>query len=145
MMSEQAPNKDKLPDQGELTDQMPGASTFPGEPTSGGWIPILCQPKEGGRPFIGDWLCPVCSRLTGHSKTCPNCGLGIKEHPPRKSHPITKSRLVSTYRLWEYYEGIDHGQARRQTRGADSFRQPDHKHRPCKTAKNKQQRRHTAP
>lgn len=92
-------------EQVELADHTPGASTFPGTPTSGGWIPILSQPKEGGRPFISDWICPVCKRLTAQSQSCPHCGLRIKETPRIKpTEPFPKGKRVYQYRDWEEAE-----------------------------------------
>lgn len=91
-------------------DHTPGASTFPGTPTSGGWIPILSQPKEGGRPFISDWICPSCKRLTSQSSSCPHCGLRIKETPRIKpNEPFPKEKRIYQYRNWEEaeYRGPD--------------------------------------
>ncbi|MCK9570689.1 hypothetical protein M0R72_17200 [Candidatus Pacearchaeota archaeon] len=99
LVSEQAPAQDVL------ADHTPGASTFPGTPTSGGWIPILSQPKEGGRPFISDWICPSCKRLTSQSSSCPHCGLRIKETPRIKpKEPFSKGKRIYQYRDWEEAE-----------------------------------------
>lgn len=95
LVSEQASEKV------ELADHTPGASTFPGTRTSGGWIPILAQPKEGGRPFISDWLCPRCHCLTGNYRTCPKCGLQVKESPrKRPKEPLPKASKIYQYRKW---------------------------------------------
>lgn len=111
-VSEQAPNQDVL------ADHTPGASTFPGTPTSGGWIPILSQPKEGGRPFISDWICPVCKRLTSQSRSCPHCGLRIKETPRIKpKEPLQKGKRVYLYRDWE--EAEYHAPKKRTAKSSD--------------------------
>ena len=95
-VSEQAPMQDVL------ADHLPGASTFPGTPTSGGWIPILSQPKEGGRPFISDWICPKCKCLTGNYRFCPKCGLEVKAEPRIKpTEPFPKGRRIYQYYNWE--------------------------------------------
>jgi len=92
-MPEQASEKD------ELAGHSSGASTFPGERTSGGWIPILARSKEGGRPFQVDWLCPRCSRLTGNYRTCPQCGLEVKVSPHIRS-PLPKSKKIKHHKKW---------------------------------------------
>jgi hypothetical protein len=99
MASEQAPDQDVL------ADQQPGASTFPGTATSGGWIPILSQPKDGSMPFISDWICPACHRLTGNYRTCPQCGLEVKASPRRHAkEPLPKGAKVALYLGWEKIE-----------------------------------------
>ena len=49
---------------------------------------------------IIDWICPMCKRLTGHSRVCPKCGLSIKETPRRKMRPIPRSMKIDCYRKW---------------------------------------------
>ena len=94
LASEQASEKD------ELADQMPGVSTYPGTPTSGGWVPVLLKAQSHSRPIVIDWICPMCKRLTGHSRVCPKCGLSIKETPRRKMRPIPRSMKINRYRKW---------------------------------------------
>jgi hypothetical protein len=129
LVSEQAPEQDVL------ADHTPGASTFPGTPTSGGWIPILSQPKEGGRPFISDWICPSCKRLTAQSRTCPKCGLQIKETPRIKpTEPFPKGKRIYQYCNWEEAE---YGGPRRNT-GSFAIGKRDSEHGSGEAAKNKQ-------
>ena len=85
-------------EQGGLAGHSSGASTFPGERTSGGWIPLMLQPKEG-RPIQVDWICPVCNRLTGNYRTCPHCGLEVKTSP-RIRDPLPKSKKIKHHRKW---------------------------------------------
>ena len=91
-MPEQASEKD------ELAGHSSGASTFPGERTSGGWIPLMLQPKKG-RPIQVDWICPVCNRLTGNYRTCPHCGLEVKTSP-RIRDPLPKSKKIKHHKTW---------------------------------------------
>lgn len=85
-------------EQGGLAGHSSGASTFPGERTSGGWIPLMLQPKEG-RPIQVDWICPVCNRLTGNYRTCPHCGLEVKTSP-RIRDPLPKSKKIKHHKTW---------------------------------------------
>ena len=64
------------------SDQMIGRtlSTFIGEPTRGGWKPVYTKPLYGA-PILTDWVCPRCKRLTGGSRTCPECGLEVLTIP----------------------------------------------------------------
>ena len=83
----------------ELADYQPGASTFPGQKTSGGWIPILLKVDDFSRPIIHDWLCPSCQRLLAGSRSCPHCGLVLKESPKTRD-PLPKRMLMRQYRNW---------------------------------------------
>jgi rubrerythrin len=74
-------------------------STFQGEPCRGRWIPILTKPKDGS-PTITDWICPVCNRLLGQSRTCPKCGLEIQEIPVYKTLARPERERRSNYKLW---------------------------------------------
>ena len=111
-MSEQASEKV------ELADHQPGASTFPGTPTSGGWVPILAQSCETVRPFRIDWLCPRCGRLTANYNVCPGCGLLVLESPKKKD-PLPDRMKHYQYRKWamELFDG-------------DEDTLQDHRHRP---------------
>lgn len=82
----------------ELADHSPGVSTFPGTRTRGGWIPILLKPKEG-KPFISDWICPTCHRLTGNYRFCGKCGLEVMARPKIKA-PLPDSTRDYQYRRW---------------------------------------------
>jgi hypothetical protein len=92
-MSEQASAQDGL------AGSQPGPSTYPGTPTSGGWIPVLAQASDRERPFVIDWICPSCNRLLAGSRTCPGCGLGLKISP-RTRLPLPKTRRLYQYRKW---------------------------------------------
>ena len=129
-MSEQAS------EQGGLAGHSSGASTFPGLPTSGGWVPILAQPKEGGRPFVIDWSCPRCKRLTGNYRSCPHCGLEVLVSP-KNDLPIPKGRKIYGYRRWAaelFEEDDDIGSLRRHP---EPVRKADPEQRPGTSAKNK--------
>lgn len=67
-------------------------STFPGSPRRGGWIPILSS-RDGEKPHVVDWICPICHRLAGQSRSCPGCGLLVMERP-------IKRREHKNYRMW---------------------------------------------
>jgi len=126
LVSEQASEKV------ELADHLPGASTFPGTPTSGGWIPILSQPKEGGRPFISDWICPKCKCLTGNYRFCPKCGLEVKSKPRIKPmEPFPKGRRIYQYYNWEdaEYAGPN-DRPRPMGSGGRKAAPKNHSHRP---------------
>lgn len=82
-----------------LTDPSSGASTFPGERTSGGWIPVMLRPKGGGRPIQIDWICPACNRLTGNYRACPSCGLEVKT-TPHIHDPLPKSKKIKHHKKW---------------------------------------------
>ena len=125
LVSEQAPMQDVL------ADHSPGASTFPGTPTSGGWIPILSQPREGGRPFISDWICPKCKCLTGNYRFCPKCGLEVKADPRIKpTEPFPKGRRIYQYYNWEdaEYAGPN-DRSRSMGRGGSAKPPKNHSHR----------------
>ncbi len=85
-------------EQVELADRSPGASTFPGPRTRGGWIPVMLKPKHG-KPAQVDWICPVCNCLTGNYNTCPKCGLIVKTSPHVRD-PLPKSKKVHHYKTW---------------------------------------------
>ena len=93
LVSEQASEKV------ELADYLPGASTFPGHKTSGGWIPILLKVDDFSRPIILDWLCPSCQRLLAGSRSCPHCGLELKASPKTKD-PLPKRMKILHFRVW---------------------------------------------
>lgn len=78
----------------------PGVSTFRGEPTRGGWIPVLLDKPGLRKPIIIDWVCPVCSQIifadiTGRNQ-CPRCGLQVLEKPVIKA--IDEENLAPTER-----------------------------------------------
>ena len=81
-----------------LADHTPGASTYPGTRTRGGWIPILLKPKDG-RPIISDWICPTCKCLTGNYRCCSHCGLEVLARPRIKA-PLQKGARIYQYRQW---------------------------------------------
>ena len=92
-----------------LADHYPGASTFPGSPTSGGWIPIYAQYSDSERPFLIDWLCPVCKRLAANSRSCPGCGLEVKASPKTRE-PLPKRMKMQLYRDWDELEAFIRGE-----------------------------------
>jgi len=87
----------------------PGSSTFPGTPTSGGWIPIFAKRSDSARPFQIDWLCPVCKRLTANSRSCPGCGLGVKVSPKTRE-PLPKRMKMQIYRNWDELDALIKGE-----------------------------------
>ena len=101
-----------------LAGHYPGTSTFPGTPTSGGWIPIFAQHSDSERPFHVDWLCPVCKRLTANSRSCPCCGLEVKASPKTRE-PLPKRMRMQIYQNWDeldaFIKGEDAG-SRQNTR-----------------------------
>lgn len=83
----------------DLADHWPGASTFIGTPTRGGWTPILLKIDDFTRPVIHDWICPVCKVLLAGSKTCPKCGLPLLE-VPKRTKPLPRRMLLFQYWKW---------------------------------------------
>jgi len=112
-----------------LADHQPGASTFPGAPTRGGWIPILAKASDSERTFHIDWLCPRCGRLTAQSKSCPGCGLGVLEHPKR-TEPIPKRSRDYQYRKWVLEIIHEDDRPRSVDGGSRGEAAPDHDHPP---------------
>lgn len=93
-MPEQASEKDVL------AGHRPGVSTRPGMPTRGGWVPVLLVFESYSKPVIIDWICPTCKRLVGQSRSCPKCGLNVKEIPVQKMRPMPKAMKIHRYRKW---------------------------------------------
>jgi hypothetical protein len=82
-----------------LADHTPGASTYPGTRTRGGWVPILLRLDEFDRPRIIDWICPSCKQLTANYRNCPKCGLEVMGEPIIKD-PLTRGAKIHQYRQW---------------------------------------------
>jgi len=104
-VSEQASAQDVL------ADYLPGASTYPGTATRGGWIPILLK-IDSVKPMIIDWICPTCKRLLAQSRTCPCCGLEKMAIP--RSHPnepLLREKRLYQYRRWADKVFEDGGQS----------------------------------
>lgn len=113
-----------------LADHQPGASTFPGTPVRGGWVPILAKASDSERAFRIDWLCPKCGHLTAQSKSCPGCGLGVLEHP-KKTEPIPKRSRDYQYRRWILEIAIHEDDRPRSMGGRSGRETPEnHDHRP---------------
>ena len=119
----------------ERADHLSGASTYPGEKTRGGWVPILSKANDFSQPFISDWSCPTCKVLTAHSRCCPKCGLVIMEVPRAKpNEPLERGMKLYQYRKWadNLFEVDD--EPRRST-GSQAKHKSHPGQRPGKTAK----------
>lgn len=133
LVSEQATEKVGLADYG------PGASTFPGEPVSGGWIPVLLKIDEFTRPSIIDWICPNCNRLLANSRTCPRCGLGLKVSP-RTFDPLPFRSKVQQYKEWA---GNAFGARNRDADGIEAIEQADNQVRSRKSPGHRIKHKHS--
>ncbi len=112
-----------------LADHQPGASTFPGRPWRGGWIPILLKVDDAKRPVVFDWICPACYSLLVGSRTCPKCGLPFQASP-KKREPIPKRMHHFQYKKWaqELFYAEDEDNRSRSVDRRGSRKAPSHHH-----------------